>query len=42
VLSSEDDAKLTEAFESVERDEMGEGTHEKYHQWVKELSGKDV
>ena len=42
VCSPEDDEQLTAAFESIERDEMGEGTHEKYHQWAHELTGQEV
>jgi hypothetical protein len=30
---------LAEAFDRVETEEIGEGTHEKYHQWVHELVG---
>jgi hemerythrin-like domain-containing protein len=39
ILSREDDARLMEAFEAIERDEIGEGVHEKYHQWAHELAG---
>jgi hemerythrin-like domain-containing protein len=42
VLNAEDDRMLDEAFEGVERNEMGEGTHEKYHQWAREISGKEI
>ena len=37
-LTAEDMAELEESFESVEREEMGEGVHEKYHQFVHELA----
>ncbi|NIM05302.1 MAG: hemerythrin [Armatimonadetes bacterium] len=37
VLTEKDDRQLTEAFETFEREEMGEGVHEKYHQWAHEL-----
>jgi hemerythrin-like domain-containing protein len=40
LLTPEDDARLMEAFEAIERDEMGEGVHEKYHQWAHELAGQ--
>lgn len=38
-LGDEDRAALMEAFERVEREEMGEGTHERYHRFAHELSG---
>ncbi len=38
LLTQEDDERLVDAFEAVERDEMGEGVHEKYHQWAHELA----
>lgn len=38
MLSAEDDAQLIEGFEIIERDEIGEGVHEKYHQWAHELA----
>jgi len=38
-LLSEDDAqRLLTDFEAVERDEMGEGAHDKYHRWAHELA----
>ncbi|MCJ7750171.1 MAG: hemerythrin domain-containing protein [Armatimonadetes bacterium] len=36
VLTAEDDERLMEAFEAIEREEMGEGAHEKYHRWAHE------
>jgi len=36
--TTEVDKNLEGAFEIVERDEMGEGTHEKYHQLAHELA----
>lgn len=38
VLSAEDDQQLMQGFEAIERDEMGEGVHERYHQWAHELA----
>jgi len=38
LLSREDDTRLMEAFEAIEREEIGEGVHEKYHQWAHELA----
>ena len=38
ILTAGDQAALSEAFEKAETDEMGEGTHEKYHQLAKELA----
>ncbi len=38
VLSEQDDERLEEAFEAIEREEMGRGTHEKYHRWAEELA----
>jgi hemerythrin-like domain-containing protein len=38
VLTHQDQKTLTAAFEKVEADEMGEGTHEKYHQIAHELA----
>lgn len=38
VLSQEDDARLVEAFAGIEREEMGAGVHERYHQWAHELA----
>jgi hemerythrin-like domain-containing protein len=37
-LTPEDDAELMEAFEKIEREEIGEGAHEKYHRWAVELA----
>ena len=37
ILSEEDQQALTDAFDAVEREEMGEGTHERYHEWIKTL-----
>ncbi len=37
VLTSQDDERLVAAFEKIEREEMGEGTHEKYHKWAEEM-----
>jgi hemerythrin-like domain-containing protein len=36
-FSPEDQAALTRAFDEVERLEMGEGTHERYHDLIHEL-----
>ncbi len=38
LFSQEDDEQLMEAFEAIERDEIGEGVHERYHQWAYELA----
>lgn len=40
LFSQADDEQLVEAFEAIERDEIGEGVHEKYHQWAHELGGR--
>ena len=37
VLTAEDDERLVKAFEAIEREEMGEGAHEKHHRWAHEL-----
>ena len=37
LLSRPDQEALTVAFEKVEAEEMGEGVHEKYHEWVHRL-----
>ena len=37
LFTPQDQHALVEAFEKVEREEMGEGTHEKYHQLAHEL-----
>ena len=39
-LSEEDKTALLAAFERVEREEMGEGTHERYHQLAHDLAGR--
>lgn len=39
VLTAEDDERLVKAFEAIEREEMGEGAHEKYHRWAHESVG---
>jgi predicted dinucleotide-binding enzyme len=36
VLTAEDDERLVKAFEAIEREEMGEGAHEKYDRWAHE------
>jgi hemerythrin-like domain-containing protein len=38
VLTPKDQADIMAAFEKVEAEEMGEGTHEKYHKIAQELS----
>lgn len=38
ILTPEDQAELTKAFAEVEAKEMGQGTHEKYHQLAHDLS----
>jgi len=38
IFSPEDQKALTEAFEKVEAEEMGEGVHEKYHKLAHELA----
>lgn len=37
VLSQEEQAGLYERFEKLEREEIGEGVHERYHQMIHEL-----
>ncbi len=39
LLSPEDQRALEEAFERVEREEIGEEVYEKYHQMAHRLSG---
>ncbi len=39
ILTPADQADLAAAFERVEAEEMGEGTHERYHQLVHEWAG---
>jgi hemerythrin-like domain-containing protein len=38
ILTAGDQAALSEEFEKAEKDEMGEGAHEKYHQLAQELA----
>lgn len=40
MLSQEEQADLYERFEQLERDEIGEGVHERYHQMIHELAEK--
>jgi hemerythrin-like domain-containing protein len=42
LLTPEDQAELEEAFERVEREEMGEGEHERFHALALELTGGTV
>ncbi len=37
VLSADDDRRLVDAFERHEREEMGEGVHERFHQFIHQL-----
>jgi hemerythrin-like domain-containing protein len=37
VLSEEDQRQLVERFEEIEREEVGEGVHERYHGTIEEL-----
>jgi len=37
MLGPADDATLMAGFEQIERDEVGEGVHEKYHRWAHDL-----
>ena len=37
VLTAQDQQQLLEAFERVEREEMGEGEHERFHAMIEEL-----
>jgi hypothetical protein len=39
VLGEEDQSALVADFERVERDEIGEGTHERYAALARELAG---
>ncbi len=39
VLTDADKQELFEAFEKIEAEEMGEGTHEKYHEFAHEVAG---
>ncbi len=38
ILTDEDQSKLAEAFERIEREEVGAGIHEKYYQLARELT----
>jgi len=38
VLSADDDAQLARSFEKFEEEEIGAGTHEKYHTWAHQLA----
>lgn len=40
VLTAKDQADIMAAFEKVEKEEIGEGTHEKYHKVAEELAGQ--
>ena len=40
LLEPADQKALTEAFEKVESEELGEGVHEKYHAWIEKLVGE--
>ncbi len=40
VLSAEDQAELVAAFDRVEAEEMGEGTHERYHELAHQLAAE--
>jgi len=40
-LGAGDKATLADEFERVEREETGEGVHEKYHALARELSRRD-
>jgi hemerythrin-like domain-containing protein len=40
LLAPEDQTALEKDFERVEEEEMGQGTHERYHQLAHELGGK--
>jgi hemerythrin-like domain-containing protein len=37
LFTAQDEEELIQAFDQVEADEMGEGTHEKYHQMAHDL-----
>jgi hemerythrin-like domain-containing protein len=39
ILTAADQAELEAAFARVEAEEMGEGTHERYHQLAHEWAG---
>ena len=38
--STADQKTLTQAFDKVESEEIGEGVHKKYHAWIEKLVGK--
>jgi hemerythrin-like domain-containing protein len=38
LLTDADDRHLVEAFEVIEREEMGEGAHRRYHEWAHQLA----
>lgn len=40
ILAEQDQSDLSEAFDRVEAEEMGEGTHEKFHRLAHELAGQ--
>jgi len=40
LLTSQDQEELAAAFETIEAREMGEGTHEKYHELAHRLAGE--
>lgn len=39
-LTAEDGTALVARFEEIERSEIGEGVHERYHQWAHELAAR--
>jgi len=39
LFTAEDQETLAEAFDRVEAEEIGDGVHEKYHQWAHDLAG---
>lgn len=40
-LTEQDDADLAGAFARVEREQIGEGVHEKYRRWAQDLGERD-
>ena len=40
ILAEQDRSALSEAFDRVEAEDMGEGTHEKFHRLAHELAGQ--
>lgn len=40
ILAEQDQSALSEAFDRVEAEDMGEGTHEKFHRLAHELAGQ--